>query len=341
MRILSLLIIGILLFIAGRLTDSPHGADFKISCSTCHSSNSWELDKGIYSFDHNKTKFPLNGQHTAAGCRQCHVSLVFSEAKRECSQCHNDVHQATTGSDCARCHTPESWLVKNVTDIHRMSRFPLLGAHRTADCGECHKSESLVRFDAIGVECINCHNDKYLATTSPNHAEAGFSMDCAACHPIDATQWAGAGFNHNFFRLSQAHAIQCTDCHTNGSYSGLSAECNSCHQSAYLSATTPDHVGSRFPVTCQLCHSLAPGWKPASYKQHDDASFPIYSGKHDGEWNTCADCHINSANYLVFSCIDCHEHNKSSMDGRHSGEVRGYSYVSSECYRCHPNGKAD
>jgi hypothetical protein len=29
------------------------------------------------------------------------------------------------------------------------------------------------------------------------------------------------------------------------------------------------------------------------------------------------------------------------MDDKHQGEVRGYSYNSNECYRCHPNGTED
>ena len=150
MRILSLLILLSSLFFLNRLTDSPHGAGFKISCNKCHSSKGWELDKSIYSFDHNSTKMPLLGQHTTLNCRQCHKSLVFAEAKTNCSDCHNDIHQSTVGSDCSRCHNQVSWLVNNINNIHQFSRFPLLGAHRTADCSQCHVSESLLRFDVPG-----------------------------------------------------------------------------------------------------------------------------------------------------------------------------------------------
>ena len=341
MRILSLLILFAALFFSGRLVDSPHGAEFKISCNTCHSAAGWELDRSIYAFDHNKTKLPLTGQHTAAGCRQCHPTLVFSEAETECYQCHKDVHESTVGSDCSRCHTSSSWLVSNITEIHSMGRFPLVGAHRTAECFECHKSESMVRFDVAGIECIDCHSQQYQATTSPNHFQAGFSRDCAECHPVNAEQWTGTGFNHSFFRLTQGHSISCNECHTDGNYGGLNTDCNSCHQDEFLAVKEPDHVSSGFPTSCQFCHTLAPGWKPASYSQHDSESFPIYSGKHEGEWNSCSECHTNSSNFSQFSCTDCHEHNKADMDNEHQGEVKGYSYVSSECYRCHPNGNSD
>ena len=38
-----------------------------------------------------------------------------------------------------------------------------------------------------------------MATTNPNHVQAGFSEDCSICHPVNSFQWTGAGFNHNFF----------------------------------------------------------------------------------------------------------------------------------------------
>jgi len=95
MRILSLLIIAVLLLLASRKSDSPHGSDFKITCSTCHSSESWELDKKIYSFDHNTTRLPLTGRHSDTDCRLCHPTLIFTEAGTECVDCHKDIHEAT------------------------------------------------------------------------------------------------------------------------------------------------------------------------------------------------------------------------------------------------------
>ncbi|MEI6455616.1 MAG: cytochrome c3 family protein, partial [bacterium] len=145
MRSLSLkivLVLALVLMSARVIGDSPHGKDFKLSCDLCHSSSSWKLDKSIYAFDHSTTTFPLAGQHQVADCRQCHVSLVFNEAKNSCVDCHTDMHQQTVGPDCGRCHTPKSWIVENITEIHQRSRFPLVGAHYTADCNQCHPSAS-------------------------------------------------------------------------------------------------------------------------------------------------------------------------------------------------------
>ena len=341
MQILSLLYFYMFLTFHNQEVKHPHGSDFKIACNKCHSSSGWYLDKKIYSFDHNTAKLPLTGQHIDLDCRQCHSSLIFTDAETECMDCHNDVHQATVGQDCSRCHTPASWLVSNITELHLLGRFPLLGAHKTASCKDCHKSESLVRFDAVGVNCIDCHREDYEGTTQPDHIQAGFSENCISCHSINAFQWGGAGFNHSFFPLTGGHSQpECADCHKGGNYTSLSKECNSCHQTDYNNTTNPNHTTLGFPVNCELCHTTDPGWKPASYKEHDSKSFPIYSGKHNGEWNACTDCHTNPSNYAVFSCLNCHEHNKTSMDSEHSGE-RGYSYDSASCYRCHPRGEAD
>jgi len=400
MRIVSLVIFNLLLILFYQQTESPHGRNFKISCKTCHSAKGWQIDKDIYSFDHNTTRLPLTGQHTRINCRQCHRTLVFSEAKTRCNDCHNDVHQATTGPECSRCHTTASWLVNNINEIHQLSRFPLLGAHRTADCYQCHKSENLLRFDVPGVNCIDCHRHTYMATSNPNHIQAGFSEDCSHCHPMSSFQWSGAGFNHNIFPLVQGHSsVKCADCHLNGNYSGISPDCYSCHQQNFLAAKNPDHVASKFSTACKDCHSLSPGWapstfnhssfpltlghatpacadchiggnytstptdcyachqtnynnttnpnhqtlgfsttctlchttnpgwKPASYTQHDTQFFPIYSGRHNGQWNTCADCHTNASNYALFDCIRCHT-------GVHSGQ----NYTNAQCYSCHPRG---
>jgi hypothetical protein len=341
MRILSLLILWLFLVFFQTQPKSPHGPDFKVSCSTCHSTKGWQLDSSIYSFDHNRTKLALTGQHTLVSCRQCHTSLVFAEAKSECSECHIDVHQSTAGLDCGRCHTPNSWLVNDITEIHQLSRFPLLGAHRMADCADCHKSETFVRFDVPGVNCIDCHRGDYTSTTSPNHTEAGFSEDCASCHPVNSFQWTGAGFNHSFFPLTQGHSgLNCSSCHITGNYSDVNPDCFSCHQSDYTNTSNPNHQSMGFPMTCTTCHTLNPGWKPASFKDHDDQSFPIYTGRHAGTWDSCAECHTNPSDYSLFTCLTCHEHNQASMDNQHD-EVGGYSYNSTECLRCHPRGNAE
>jgi len=334
MRILPLFILSISLLFFNRESDSPHGPDFKVSCGTCHSSKGWQLDTSVYSFDHNLTKLALTGQHSAVNCRQCHLTLVFSEAKKECNECHIDVHQATTGSDCSRCHSTDSWLVNNITGIHQASRFPLLGAHRTADCIDCHKSETLVRFDVPGVNCIDCHKQNYTSTTDPNHTEAGFSDDCSSCHAINAFQWTGAGYNHSFFPLVQGHGgVDCEECHTTRDYSDAKPDCYSCHQDTYLATTNPNHTQSDFPTTCGNCHNLNPGWKPASFNH---SSFPLTLGH---STPACTDCHINgNYNSTPTDCFACHQTDYNTTTNPNHKSLN-FSTLCTSCHTTNPDWK--
>lgn len=284
---------------------------------------------------------PLTGQHRQLGCRLCHPSLKFKDAGTDCVDCHSDIHEQSVGPDCGRCHTTSSWIVENTTEMHQLSRFPLVGAHYTADCSSCHKSASLLRFEPLGVDCYDCHQQDYSETQTPNHVSGNYSKTCIQCHYFSAFSFSGAGFNHSYFPLTGGHSLSdCNQCHTNGSYEGLSPDCVTCHLTDYNTTTNPNHITSNFPTNCSYCHTTDPGWKPASFASHDGEFFPIYSGKHLGEWTTCANCHPNPANYGQFTCIDCHEHNKSDMDGEHN-DVNGYSWNSAACYDCHPRGTAD
>ncbi len=42
-------------------------------------------------------------------------------------------------------------------------------------------------------------------------------------------------------------------------------------------------------------------------------------------------------NFVMFSCIDCHEHEQTQTDDDHD-EENGYSYTSAACLACHPDG---
>ena len=410
MRILSLAISFLIVTLSGWTQDSPHGSELKISCSKCHSPESWDLDREIYSFDHNSTNLPLEGQHVAINCRMCHPTLVFSEAETDCFSCHTDMHSQTVGNDCARCHTPQSWIVENIADVHRQSRFPLQGPHYLATCLDCHLSAAQLRFEPLGVECMDCHTQDYQSATNPDHVLGNFSTDCIECHSMNTFEWGGSGFNHTFFPLTQGHevydckqchdgsdyanisaecvschqedynsttnpnhltvdfstdcmechttlpewkpalyehdafplnqghtGIDCMQCHDPADYSNISAECVSCHLDDYNNTTNPSHIGANISTDCMECHTTLPGWKPAEIRIHDTQFFPIYSGKHAGEWADCATCHSNPSNYSVFSCFECHEHNQTSMDDKHSGEP-GYIYTSTACLDCHPQG---
>ncbi|MDP2722587.1 MAG: hypothetical protein Q8O72_07515, partial [Bacteroidales bacterium] len=221
------------------LAQSPHGAELKISCDDCHKTKGWTVDLKTIDFHHDSTGFALVGQHQSVDCKSCHTTMVFSAASAECVSCHTDMHNQTVSMDCNQCHTPQSWLVPNITEIHQMSRFPLLGAHATADCNSCHPSASTLDFQPQGIECIDCHQADYQATTDPNHVDGNFSTNCVECHFMNVFSWTGAGIDHSFFPLTQGHALNdCYQCHKQGEpYNSISPECISCHQSDFLATT--------------------------------------------------------------------------------------------------------
>lgn len=333
MRILPLIILYLFNPVQDKIS-SPHGADFTVSCKVCHSAKGWQLDKEIYSFNHNSTLFHLTGEHNQVGCRQCHPTLVFKEAKTDCYSCHSDVHQGTTGSDCSRCHTTRSWLVENITEMHSMSRFPLEGAHKTAQCSDCHKSESLVRFDVPGINCIDCHRKDYQSAREPDHSQSGFPEDCLMCHKMNALQWSQSEFTHSAFPLDQGHSgVRCEACHTSGTYAMVGKDCFQCHKDDYNSAKTPDHSSSMLPTNCITCHTTARGWK-ASLFNH--SAFPLTFG-HAGP--SCIECHTGG-NYVNTNpdCFSCHKPDyNNSKNPNH--KAAGFSSVCMTCHSTDPGWK--
>lgn len=392
----------------------PHGNDFALDCDICHTSEGWEVELEHVTFDHLGTGFELLGQHQDVSCLNCHQSLIFKNVKSQCFECHTDVHETTLGNDCAACHNFNSWIVRDIKEVHDLSRFPLVGSHSVADCEDCHNAVSNLRFDPIGVSCIDCHREDYYSAQNPDHIAAGFSTDCEECHTLIDIDWRSFEFAHDFFPLIGGHQLSnCFDCHQQNTFEGVSSDCYECHQNDYENAQIINHVTSGFNTDCSECHTLNPGWAPVEFTQHDEIYpligahavianncdqchsqgyentpnqcigchqsdfnsttnpshvnlnfstnceechnenswvpstfdhdgmfFPIYSGEHNGEWVQCSDCHTDQTNFSVFTCIDCHEHNKTDMDDEHSG-INGYIYESTSCLSCHPTGSAD
>ncbi|MEZ4794812.1 MAG: hypothetical protein R2773_04945 [Flavobacteriaceae bacterium] len=282
---------------------SPHGNGLKIDCAQCHNPNGWSIDMDNIQFDHSNTNFELDGTHTTTDCKLCHTSLVFTEVKTDCIGCHLDVHGMTVGNDCMRCHDTNSWLVDNIPELHEENGFPLIGSHSVLNCVDCHLSESSLRFDRIGNECISCHLNDYLTTQNPNHQTNGFSQDCLECHNPFDTDWDSNTINHDFFPLTLGHDIQdCSQCHNVNNFSDISPECVSCHMEDFLATVNPDHEAANFSMDCIQCHTTNPGWSPAIFPHE---FFPLTLG-HDIE--DCTACHING-NYTNTpnDCFACHQ----------------------------------
>ena len=323
-----------------------HRGELGANCATCHSTRTF-IDRSTMSRNHQLTRFPLDGAHLVTDCQSCHLpasqgQLAFRAVPTDCVSCHRVNYQGATNpnhvtgaypTQCDQCHSTVAW--DQARFNHDASGFAITGAHRAVPCSDCHVGN---RFTGLAIQCVGCHQQAYDQTTQPNHAQVAFSTDCVQCH--STASWT-APFDHRRtqFPLTGAHRTAiCQDCHGDGVYSGKSTLCAGCHQTDYNNTSNPAHQSAGFPLDCASCHTTAT-WQGAKF-DHDTPFFPIYSGAHRGRWSTCGDCHTVASDFHQFTCLSCHEHNKTDMDSRHRGRS-GYQYLSSACLSCHPSGRAE
>lgn len=319
-----------------------HAGELGADCEQCHSPQSEWIDRDRQREAHDQTSFPLVGAHSRVDCELCHLQEAqeqFVGTPTDCWHCHHEAYAATTdpdheaagmGTDCSECHSPLAATWGRGDFVHPAS-FPLTGGHAGIACATCHTDG----FGAPATDCYSCHRDDYESANDPDHAAFGFPTDCTTCHRPSDLSWDRGRFEHPAsFPLTGGHSgVSCAECHV--SSATPSADCYACHQADYDGTNDPNHRSAGFPTDCAACHSTR-SWSPSTWDH--DTLFPIYSGKHDGEWNSCADCHLNSADYGSFECIYCHEHGRTETDGHHD-EVDDYVYQSTACYQCHPDGR--
>jgi hypothetical protein len=306
---------------------APPHTGFSTDCATCHTMTAWQPA----TFNHTNTPFPLTGGHVSVTCQQCHVNNVFAGLTTTCYNCHQQQFTSATTpvahtgfpTDCTGCHTTNPGWGPS-TFNHQTSSFPLVGAHVSVTCAQCHVNNKYV---GLATTCYGCHQQDFATAAAPPHT--GFATDCTTCHTN--TAWQPATFNHNntLFPLTGAHTTvsTCVTCHANNVYAGLSTACYSCHQQQFASATSPvPHTG--FPTDCSGCHSTNPGWNPSTFN-HQTSSFPLV-GAHVAL--TCAQCHVNNQYVgLATTCYGCHQQDFATAAAPpHTG-------FATDCTTCHSN----
>jgi hypothetical protein len=291
--------------------------------------------------------YELLGVHTQLECGACHVKsasgLRFSPADAaDCVACHQSDYDAQHGGSgfpttCALCHTPTTWADATIDHEAVSGGFELVGAHVQLACTSCHEVGSYAPlFPATDeTDCVACHQSDY----DGQHAGTGYPTACRSCH--STSDWSGATFDHGvvsggFDLLGRHTTLPCTSCHDAVTGQPLftpvdETDCAACHQSDY----DQQHQGSGYPTSCLTCHDGS-AWTGASF-DHDADYFPIYSGDHAGEWQSCNVCHTQRGDFTVFTCFNCHRHNQNDMDDTHS-EIQGYAYDPPTCLGCHPDG---
>ena len=315
-----------------RHQDSLHGTALGGDCSQCHTPFGWQPVR------YHHLTFTLSAAHRNLNCLDCHQGYEFNKVTSYCYSCHNkEFHQggfnhaaAILPYDCLLCHSMYSFNTPISYRDHPAGLIQL-GNHRNADCLDCHQQ---LIFQGTRNDCLNCHQQDYNTADNPPHLSSGFPYDCELCHkPVDVS-WNQGNYNHTWLLQGIHQTLDCLECHQNGIFAGKSSACFSCHQTDYEESQNPDHQEVGFSTACDECHQASnTSWAQGSFNH----SFPL-TGDHSGL--DCVECHLESANYTVFTCTDCHAHQQQGMNSLHRNRgVSGYSYNSQSCYFCHPQGR--
>jgi len=286
-----------------------HRGQFGANCEQCHTVKGWEIH--TQELKQHMNRFPLLGVHALLDCAECHKSAAvgqFTGLSTACLTCHTADFQRATEPDhkagqfpttCDSCHSSDTWFNAKFDHL-KYTGYALTGAHATLACTACHING---QFAGTPADCYGCHAKDYNGTTAPNHAKAGISTTCQACHTT--TAWIPATFDHNqtSFPLTGAHtSVACATCHTDNFAGTLPTDCYGCHTKDYTGTTNPNHVQSGIPTTCAVCHNTS-AWSPATF-DHSKTTFPL-TGAHTSV--LCATCHTdNYAGTLPTDCYGCH-----------------------------------
>lgn len=308
---------------------------------------------------------PLSPTHQAvealrgeSGCAACHA-VSGGVSTDACIACHEEIHaQVRAGGGfhgtmeveepnaCPACHVEHHGSdVRLVSDAafaragveepaaydHEGLALRLEGRHRALACPACHAradqpflEPGQTRFLGLRQACTGCHEDPH---------QGRYGSACASCHGQQRPFGEAPLFKHPAtFPLVAGHAgVDCASCHGSAPLAEASPLCFDCHDDDRPTGGRLDHRAPGFPTRCDRCHRPT-RWAEARFVH----SFPIDRGEHAGLG--CADCHVPPRSFAAFSCVDCHEHERGEMAKEHR-KVRGYSYESAACYRCHPAGR--
>ncbi|HRY99427.1 MAG TPA: cytochrome c3 family protein [Bacteroidales bacterium] len=296
----------------------PHGGRFGQDCRQCHSEESFTLVKGQGSFDHSRTRFPLEGRHERVRCADCHKGkLTDPLAFARCTDCHKDYHQGDFVSegavtDCRECHSVQGFAGSSFSiERHQTGPFPLKGAHLATPCLACHKRGESWKFRAVGQGCRDCHEDFHAGKIDARYYP---EQDCQSCHSENS--WREISFSHSVtrFPLEGKHAeASCRQCHFRPglggvpvqTFQGLSAVCENCHPDAHYAQFKVQDL-----TDCSRCHEPL-DWLARRF-DHDRTRFPL-EGRHLEV--TCDKCHpritLGAISYVRYKyedvrCENCH-----------------------------------
>ncbi|MDF1641028.1 cytochrome c3 family protein, partial [Thalassolituus oleivorans] len=126
------------------------------------------------------------------------------------------------------CSTSAMAALDNEFD-HATTGFDLTGMHRSVSCETCHQSGV---FKGTSKQCMGCHLQGRIASSSIPSNHIATNNDCESCHTV--TQWSRV-------RIVDHSAVMgsCISCHNRSSAEGvpsnhpaMTADCSSCHRTS-------------------------------------------------------------------------------------------------------------
>jgi hypothetical protein len=344
----------------------PHRGRFTGACRDCHVTRGFRvIDRG--NFDHNRTRYPLRGQHASVTCAKCH-DVPGLKTKNppfaKCTDCHADPHAGTAtlagvAVDCGSCHTVDGFQVAAFTLAqHAKTKYPLEGKHQQVPCVSCHVKNppgvpavqlgsARIQMRPTFARCVDCHRDDHggqLAT----RADKG---ECSACHQVAG--WTPSTFTvaahaSTQFRIEGRHVeISCGACH-GGKRTGLAPlpkaatlgkaavlfrlgelECVSCHVDPHQGRFAERGA---WPVRggCLGCHS-ARDFRPSTI---DVVAHSAYAFKLEGA-------------HRAVPCVGCHEDltyqpaTSTLIQVRGTGAQLLFTTKAQGCAACHQTPHGD
>jgi hypothetical protein len=295
----------------GKLSRAHEKLEGLTNCTSCHELGQKEI--------------------SSAKCLECHTALQTRIAAgqgyhnsaevraKACSECHSDHN----GREFELVRWPQGQNSFN----HSTEGYVLEGAHRKAQCRDCHKPAFFAvaalttpagvnrerTFLGLSRECLHCHQDEHRDQLTDN---------CSDCHGYDA--WSPAPkFSHSktkYLLTGKHQEVDCAKCHslqpaaefasgrlpkkehigTFARYGGLDFQnCTPCHK---------DPHENKFGQNCQGCHTTANFHQiVGKLFDHNKTDFPLL-GKHASV--ECAKCHKSSKTtdpIAYKKCSDCHK----------------------------------
>jgi hypothetical protein len=310
--------------------EDPHKGAFGERCQQCHTVDGWLIirNKLQETAFHDKTRYPLRGEHTAVACVACHgpfpgVPAQFKRMKFEsCTDCHVDAHagqlpKATpSGPKCETCHSVDGFKPVNFDlEEHAKTRYPLEGAHRLVACNACHVPEPRLesRVPATLKAFLKRRNRQALFSLTSlalpkvtkaapceqchadTHAGQFKRRACTGCHVVEA--WSKLDFNHDKdtkFPLEGKHKdAACASCHPMGNVHGTKTVRYVGVEHSCDGCHADVHVGQFAPepgaeTDCSKCHD-AVDFKRTSFAHAPPFTEYLLEGAH--KTVACEACH--------------------------------------------------